>query len=270
MKKFTIGITGSTGSLGQEILKSQRFKFIRYKKDIRSKSDLKKWFQDNQFDAIIHLAAIVPIKEVNSNQKKAYDVNFIGTKNLVIETKNHKIKWFFFASTSHVYASNKNKISEKNNSKPLSYYGFTKKKSEIYIIKKFLNSNTKYCIGRIFSTTNSNQKKNYLVPDLKKKIKNTNKVITLSNLNHYRDFISMKDISKIIFFLLIKKYEGIINLGTGKKVQLKKIAKIIAKKYKKKLKFEDNKKATYHIANISKLKKIYRKNINSKLENMIF
>ena len=145
--------------------------------------------------------------------------------------KNHKVNWFFFASTSHVYASNKkNKISEKNNSKPLSYYGFTKKKSEEYIIKSLSKKNLNYCIGRIFSTTNKNQKKNYLVPDLKKKkIKNANNTILLNNLNHYRDFISMKDISEIIFFLFYKNYNGIINLGTGKKTHLKKIAKIIAK-----------------------------------------
>ena len=270
MKKLSIGITGSTGSLGQEILKNKHFKFIKYKYDIRSKSNLKRWFELNHFDAVIHLAAIVPIKEVNSNKKKAYDVNYIGTKNLVNEVKNHKVKWFFFASTSHVYASNKNKISEKNNSKPLSYYGFTKKKSEEYIIKSLSKKNLNYCIGRIFSTTNKNQKKNYLVPDLKKKIKNANNTILLNNLNHYRDFISMKDISEIIFFLFYKNYNGIINLGTGKKTHLKKIAKIIAKKFNKNLQFEDNKISTHHIANITKLKKIYKKKINSRLVDMIF
>ena len=46
-----------------------------------------------------------------------------------------------------------------------------RKKSESYIIHKLKNSKVKYCIGRIFSTTNANQK-NYLVPDLKK-IKNS-------------------------------------------------------------------------------------------------
>ena len=80
----------------------------------------------------------------------------------------------------------------------------------------------------------------------------------------------MKDISKIIFFLYKKKFSGIINLGTGKKVHLKEIAKIIAKKYKRKIYFDDNKKATYLIANISKLKKIYKKKLNSKMEKMIF
>ena len=41
MKKLSIGITGASGSLGQELLKNKRFNFIKYNNDIRSKSDLK-------------------------------------------------------------------------------------------------------------------------------------------------------------------------------------------------------------------------------------
>ena len=88
-----------------------------------------------------------------------------------------------------------------------------------------------------------------------KKIKSSNNKITLDNLNHYRDFISLKDISKIILFLYSIKFKGIINLGSGKKVYLKKIAKMIAKKYNKTIHFKDNKIATYLIANNNKLKK---------------
>ena len=46
----------------------------------------------------------------------------------------------------------------------------------------------------------------------------------------------MKDISKIIFFLYQKKFKGIINLGTGKKVHLKKNSKY----YRKKIQEENN------------------------------
>ena len=67
------------------------------------------------------------------------------------------------------------------------------------ILLKNLKKKIRYCIGRIFSTTNSSQK-NYLVPDLKNKIKKAKGNIILKNLNHYRDFISMKDISKIYLF----------------------------------------------------------------------
>jgi nucleoside-diphosphate-sugar epimerase len=224
----------------------------------------------NKLDAIIHLAAIVPIKVVNKNKKKAYEVNYIGTKNIVDLIKKENIKWFFFASTSHVYKSTRKKINENAKIEPISFYGKTKYLAEKYIVKKFQKSENCYCIGRIFSTTNKNQNKNYLVPDLKKKIKNTKKTIVLKNLNHYRDFISMEDISKIIFFLYKKNFKGIINIGSGKSIHLKNIAKIICKKYKKKIKFVDNTKDTYLIANTEKLKKIYKLNFVKKIEKLIF
>ena len=80
----------------------------------------------------------------------------------------------FFSSTSHVYKSYKFKISENFLKKPISYYGKTKLLAEKYIINKLGKTTTKYCIGRIFSTSNINQKKNYLVPDLIFKIKKRN------------------------------------------------------------------------------------------------
>jgi nucleoside-diphosphate-sugar epimerase len=104
-----------------------------------------------------------------------------------------------------VYSSSKSKLNEKSEIKPISYYGTTKLLAERYIIKKFKNSKNIYCIGRIFSTTNNNQKMNYLVPDLKKRIKKTKKKIILKDLNHYRDFISMHNISNIIMALYKKK-----------------------------------------------------------------
>ena len=73
---------------------------------------------------------------------------------------------------------------------------------------------------------NKNQKRNYLVPDLKYKIKRSKKKIGFGvNLNHYRDFISMEDISKIIFVLLRKKFNGVLNLGSGRSIFLKDIGR---------------------------------------------
>ena len=128
----------------------------------------------------------------------------------------------------------------------------------------------KFCIGRIFSTTNSNQRKNYLVPDLKKKIKNSKKRITLENLNHYRDFISVDDIGKIILNFSRKKIEGIINIASGKKTKLSKIAEIIGKKYRKKINFKKNNDPTYLVANNSLLKKNYKFRIKTNIKDMIF
>ena len=110
---------------------------------------------------------------------------------------------------------------------------------------------------------------NYLVPDLKNKVKKTKKKIILKDLNHFRDFISMYDISNIIVALYKKKYKGIINIGTGKGVLLKDIAKIICNKLKKKYEFVDSKKSTFLVADNSRLKKIYKFK-EKKIDHMLF
>ena len=43
---------------------------------------------------------------------------------------------------------------------PISFYGKTKLMAEKYIIKNFKKKKIPFCIERIFSTTNKNQKKN--------------------------------------------------------------------------------------------------------------
>ena len=270
--KDRIGITGSSGSLGKIIKKNykKKYNFFYFKGDITKKENLEKWFNKNDLNVIIHLAAIVPIKDVNKNKILAKKVNYIGTKNLVDICVKKKINWFFFSSTSHVYSSSKKKISENASRKPISYYGKTKLMSENYIIKNFEKKNIRYCIGRIFSTANKNQKKNYLVPDLFKRIRKANKTISFYNLNHYRDFISMEKISKILFFLYKKKYKGKINIASGKSVYLKDIAKLICEKYNKKFRFVDNKKTTYLIADVSKLKSLFKYNLSNKIKSIIF
>ena len=269
--KILVGITGCTGSLGKTLLKTKsNINFRCFLGDVRDRMKIFEWVKKNDFDAIIHLAAIVPIKEVNSDKKKAKQVNYSGTKNIVDAVLKKKISWFFFSSTSHVYKSVNKKISESAIKRPISFYGKTKLLAENYIIKSFKRSNIRYCIGRIFSTSNKNQKKNYLVPDLKNKIKKTKDKISFKNLNHYRDFISMDEISKIILDLYKKRYQGIINIGRGEGIFLKDIAKLICKKYNKKFAFKDSKKITYLVANNEKLKKYFSFKKLTKLEKLIF
>jgi nucleoside-diphosphate-sugar epimerase len=270
MKKFECGLTGYKGNIGKSLIKSKKIKFSYFRGDVRKIKDLINWINKNNFNYLVHLAAIVPIKEVNKNKKKAYQVNTLGTENLVkaiLQTKN-QIKWFFFASTSHVYASSKVKIKENSKIKPISYYGTTKYLAEKKLYK-LRSKNIKVCIGRIFSTANSNQRRNYLVPDLKYKIKKFD-FLNLENLNHYRDFISIKDISKIIIFFIRSKFSGIVNICSGKKIKLSKIANIIAAKYKKKIFIKANKKFTCLVGNNQLLKKIYQKKINISLKKIIF
>ena len=90
------------------------------------------------------------------------------------------------------------------------------------------------------------------------KTKKVKKLLILNNLNHYRDFISMTDISKIIILLYKKKYSGVINIGRGEGVFAKRYCQNDNQKVQKKYKFDDNKKITYLVANNSKLKRYFK------------
>ena len=269
------GITGASGVLGKKIIKILPFQFYQFEKDITKFDDVKNWVNKYRFDLIIHLAAVVPTNKVNKNYKKALNVNVNGTKNLVdcLLNKKNKPRWFFYSSTSHVYKLNKKlKLSRENEvSKPQNLYGKTKLIAEKYLIKRLKKKNILLCIGRIFSFTDKNQKEPFVIPSLIKKITNNrSKKIEISNLNHYRDFLSTSVIVKIIYQLFKKKSAGVFNIASGKAIHLEKFAKIICKKNKKI--FIQSKKInlpTYLIADIKKISKIsnlYKKTFRNNLK----
>ena len=236
------------------------YKFILFKGRIENKKNIYQWVKNNDFDLIIHLAAIVPTNIVNNNFNKANKINYIGTKNIVNAILKYKpnLKWFFFSSSSHVYKLKKifRKVDEKSATYPSTKYGLTKLRAENYIINKMKKSMIKYCIGRIFSYSSLSQKKSYLIPSLINKIiKSKNKYIIFKNLSHHRDFSSLKSISRAINTLRKNKSTGIYNIGSGKSFLLEDIAKYICKKFNKKFIFKQNKK-TFLIGNINKLNKL--------------
>ena len=251
-----IGVTGCTGTIGKEVKKKFKKKIICFNGNILNKRKIDLWIKKNNFEYIIHLAAIVPIQKINQNKKLAYKVNYIGTCNLVNSIiKNYKKKiWFFYSSTSHVYNFNSKFQNEKSLTKPITYYGKTKLLGEKYILKnkRFFNA----CIGRIFSFGSKSQKKYFLIPNLINKLKSKKKELDFKNLNHIRDFINLSDIVNALQILLKKKKSGIYNICSNKKVNLINILLTLNKKYKKNIKITNLNKKTILIGSNRKLTKI--------------
>jgi len=240
-----IGITGSTGILGsnlRKILNNENFSCFKSK--VQNYSDVYKWIKKNQFDSIIHLAAIVPTSDVNKNKKYSLKVNLEGTKNLIkaINLHSNKKVWFFFSSTSHVYKFKTNKIKETDTAMPVSYYGKTKMMAENYVKKK--ENYITPCIGRIFSFTDKKQNKSFIIPKIIGELKSKRKKIYVQNLNHIRDFLQIKDIAFAIKILLKNKSKGVYNICSSKGINLMDLMIELNKKYKKKIIFEKNKDKT--------------------------
>src|SRR3989338_4255680 len=135
MEYTHILLTGSSGTLGEKIIwlnKAQ--KFLAPSKDIldiTKPETIKKFFGNNEIDAVIHCAAMARMKECEENPAAAIETNIIGTCNLVNEViqKEKKIGnkiRFVYISTDGVYPGTNGNYSEKSETMPYNTYGWTK------------------------------------------------------------------------------------------------------------------------------------------------
>jgi len=220
-----IGITGHKGVLGLIIskrLKEQGNRVIPYGSDITDTVTLHNWFLSHSFDYFLHLAAIVPVTDVQNDPLRAYEVNAIGSYYICKEIiKTQKSCWFFIASTSHVYKKQSAECSvplkESSPKKPPTIYGMTKLLAEQISIPILKQYKVPYCIGRIFSFTSAIQKEPYLVPTLSRKIKATpeNGTLNIVNPDCIRDIVDAETVVDCILHLAYNHFKGIVNIGSG-------------------------------------------------------
>lgn len=256
-----IGITGSTGILGRILKENLDVKSIKYncfRGDIRSRKDIKEWLSTDKFNSLFHFASIVPVNEVNDDPIKAFETNVMGTYNLVQEITSRGLNtWFFCASTSHVYKSSMKPIKETSSIKPQNLYGQTKFLAE-NVINYFNQFNeVKFCVGRIFSFYHEYQKPPFLYPTIvdRLKIHDFSKPFEIRGGNNIRDITNAERIIDIIIRLFEKRYEGTINIGSGKGIKISDFIKSLIKQNITILNTETEKPSVL-IADISKLKKV--------------
>ena len=257
-----LGITGHKGILGKSIInyikkyEKSNYKISLYKNNVLDFDKLGKWI--DKVDIILHLAAVTSINSVNKNKKYAKKVNFLTVKYIVkkVKSSNSKKK-LIFISSSHVYSSSNAKINEKSTINPLTYYGKLKYKSE----KEIQNKLSNFLIIRLFSYYSPKQSKEFLIPALIEKIKNLNgKKLKLKNYNNIRDISTIEYVTKQISNLILNKYNGIINCGSGNGISLQHLAmKIALQKFSKNIEIDKRfkiKKPSKIVCNNYKLIKI--------------
>lgn len=274
-KNKRIGITGHRGVLGSILynrLLKNKIKAKAYLGDILDLSSLEKWFDNNHFDYFFHFAAVVPLEIVDKDPIKAYSINVIGTFNIskaIVESQPGC--WLFLASSSHIYKPNpqksRRKIKTIDDKSPITLYGKSKLAGEKISIPFLDYFDQEYCIGRIFSFSSYSQKEPYLVPTLIRKIEHMKDgdILEINNSSSLRDIMDAESVIDSILYLASSRYKGIVNIGSGMAVTVKKIAEIIAKKNNKEIKIIDTgavNNSNSLIADISELKKIIKKGAN--------
>ena len=150
-------VTGANGQLGSDVVNELRKRNhevvstdisgnMDYLLDITKDSIIEEVKKINP-DAIIHCAAwtAVDAAEDEENKEKVFNINVVGTKNLVKAAKDLDCK-FLYLSTDYVFNGKGEKPwkPDDKNYEPLNYYGETKLKGELEV-----NKLNKYFIVRI-------------------------------------------------------------------------------------------------------------------------
>ncbi len=292
-----IFITGGLGLIGKELIKNLnnfdykltitdlKKQLIRYKDFINSyKSpkikflecdirNLKKVvYYSKEQDCIIHLAAMLGVKNTEKNIKKCWNVNTHGTENIIQACNINKIKKLIFSSSSEVYGESLTDfISEKNDLLGRNIYACSKIAAENLILNNLTkNKKFSYTILRLFNTYGQGQVAKFFIPNVCKAI-NENKEITINgNGRQLRGYAYASDIAEAINLSIKKKISTnkIYNVGNSKeKYSLKAVLNVLRKikkidsnkiKYKKKFINSDrtqNREIYNRICNINKIKK---------------
>lgn len=129
-------ITGANGQLGYDLnklLTSKGYEVLATDKDsvdILNENEVVKSITEFNPDVIIHCAAWTAVDLAEDEEKLCYDVNVVGTKNIVSAAKEIDAK-LIYISTDYVFDGSKDGEYEVDDAKgPLSVYGKTKLEGE--------------------------------------------------------------------------------------------------------------------------------------------
>jgi dTDP-4-dehydrorhamnose reductase len=145
-------VTGAQGQLGTDILlclKKQPleyrvFGYGRTQLDITDVSKVGKIVEQVRPDVVIHTAAYTQVDLAETERDRAYEVNALGTRNLVVEAEKIGAK-FVYISTDYVFDGGKRApYNESDQTNPQSIYGQSKRAGEELV----LSLSTKYFIVR--------------------------------------------------------------------------------------------------------------------------
>ena len=214
--------------------KRPSFKLIRG--DIRNKKLVKRIFDENKLDKVVHLAARAGVRPSFENPELYEDVNVNGTKNLLDAALKNNVKQFIFASSSSVYGTNeKIPFSEEDEiQNMISPYAKTKRKGEL-LCKEYSSKGLKITVLRFFTVFGPRNRPDMAVFKFSDSVYNDGEIILFGDGSMKRDFTFVSDIVNGIKKSLEKEFEfEIINLGNNKPITVKELIELIEKTIGKK------------------------------------
>lgn len=267
-----IVITGSESFVGQELIKEcQRQKIDVLGIDIKKVNDLDYEFQTGDIrsvgfadlipegaDAIVHLAALSRDPDCKNKTYECFDVNVMGTLNLMRAAAVKHAKQFIFASSEWVYekfveGEEKDEEAVVNIAGHVSEYALSKLVSEANLRIQYKNGFCSAAVlrfGIIYGPRSANWS---AVESIMSTVKNKEEV-TVGSLKTGRRFVHVSDIARgIIKSIGLGGFE-IINLSGDRLITLGEVIAESEKIFGKKVKITESNPSTISIRNPSNAK----------------
>ncbi len=208
--------------------------FRLYEMDICDAQSLEEVFAENQFDAIVHLAARAGVQPSLYQPKLYAETNINGTLNLLELARQFSVKQFVFGSSSSVYGNNtKIPFSEDDKiSQPISPYAATKAAGELLChTYSHLYDIRAVCL-RFFTVYGARQRPDLAVRKFSELILQEKPIQMFGDGTTRRDYTFIDDIIQGVRAAInytASDFE-IFNLGESQTVELKRLVELLEEK----------------------------------------
>jgi UDP-glucose 4-epimerase len=213
-------------------------------------------------DYVYHLAAVTSPPEFENLTGDGYDVNVLGTYNVLAASQANKVKRVVIASSSSVYGNTSRAASEDSIQEEYSnFYPLTKRINEM-TANLFNDYGVETVALRYFNTyglgENSKGPYSSVIWKFIEGIRKGEQPVIYGNGKQSRDFIYVRDTARASILAMKKGKQGeVYNVGTGRSTDFNTILGIVKEemKYEKEAKYIPNPLKSYQMftqADISK------------------
>lgn len=229
MLTLVTGIEGFTGRYVKAELEANGHKAVGLRADLTAPSALEEEISELQPEAVIHLAGIAFVAEDNANA--FYDVNLVGTRNLLAALAKHapKLQSALITSSANVYGDSTGGVLDESVSpNPANDYAVSKLAMEY--ATRLWSDKLPLCIARPFNYTGIGQDERFLIPKIVKHFKDKVPVIKLGNLEVWREFGDVRTVATI-YRMLIENcpVDKTLNVCTGQTYSLRDVISLCEK-----------------------------------------
>jgi len=168
----------------------------------------------NDFDIVIHLAALVGVESSENDPIKTLEFNINGTKNVLEACRNSNIKKIIFSSSSEIYGQPLSvPIKESDPLIPITTYGISKLAAEEYVKSYSKMYGINYTILRFFNAYGPNQSSNFVISRFTNLALENRPITIHADGSQIRAFCHIEDIVRGIKLVLEKCNNEIFNIG---------------------------------------------------------